>query len=59
MMALAISDPDCIMCGECMEACPTGAVDLAEGVIHDDMCIDCGACKEVCPNDAIFEPLYS
>ncbi|MBR3257754.1 MAG: 4Fe-4S binding protein [Eggerthellaceae bacterium] len=54
---LAVSE-ECNYCCECLEACPVGAVNLAEGNIDNDLCTECGACQEACPIDAIFEPLY-
>lgn len=41
---------NCIQCGECVGACPTGAarMDLA-GRIDRAICQRCGTCAEVCP----------
>ena len=41
---------DCIQCGDCVEACPTGAAQLdLPGRIDRVICKRCGTCAEVCP----------
>ena len=52
-MAYVIGE-DCVACGTCQSACPTGAI--SEGDIYKidpDVCISCGSCAEVCPSGAI------
>lgn len=41
---------DCIQCGDCVQACPTGAAQIdLPGRIDRAICKRCGACAEVCP----------
>lgn len=50
-----VDEATCTSCGECVEACPTGAITLADGRAHidDAACIDCGSCARACPQGAI------
>lgn len=46
----------CTGCAKCQSACPTDAIDGAEGYIHivfDNWCTKCGKCLESCPENAI------
>lgn len=45
----------CIRCGDCIAACPAGALSFDEqGVVRSDaLCTLCGRCAEVCPTEAM------
>lgn len=43
----------CVRCGQCVELCPTEAIDAAAPWITDaSRCISCGRCIAVCPHSA-------
>lgn len=51
---LIIAKKLCIGCGECLQACPSGALSLGEKVVVDEeACILCGYCYPICPQFAI------
>jgi len=56
-MAYVINTNDCVACGACADACPTGAVLVTDGAysIDQEKCVSCGACKEACPSGAVLE----
>ena len=46
-------DSLCVQCGECMQACPTGAMSLNPmPQVEADLCIVCQQCVRVCPEQA-------
>jgi ferredoxin len=56
-MILHMDKKACIGCGCCGEACPQGALELAEkAVLIEEHCIGCGACIEMCPTGALSLP---
>lgn len=43
----------CTRCGDCVDACPFGAINPAKATIIQEDCIRCGKCEPVCEFDAI------
>jgi len=44
----------CIDCGECLEACIYGFIQIEEGkAVIDPCCVTCGRCVDACPENAI------
>jgi len=54
-MATIVKTETCEGCGDCVEACPCGAIEMKENkaVIDSELCADCGACVDTCPTHAI------
>ena len=51
-----IDTEKCAGCGDCVEECPTGAVELAEGkaiIARPEDCNYCTDCESVCSHEAI------
>lgn len=48
-------DIKCIMCGNCIKACPKGAISVVDGMrnINRGKCDECQKCAEVCPSEGI------
>ncbi len=48
----------CDLCGDCLSACPNGALSIAEEhlMVDEEHCAYCGDCEEVCPKGAIALP---
>jgi len=45
----------CTGCGSCVDACPFGLIDIADGLASiGEGCNLCGACRDACPADAII-----
>ncbi|NWF56861.1 MAG: 4Fe-4S binding protein [Syntrophaceae bacterium] len=54
-----IDPAKCTGCGECIEECPTQAVELLEGkavIARPDDCCYCTNCESLCPEEAIRCP---
>ncbi|MFP4333147.1 MAG: ferredoxin III, nif-specific [Campylobacterales bacterium] len=57
----ALNKEDCIACGRCYKACPSGVMTLEEDededgedimfmvIVNDGECIGCKVCAKVCP----------
>ncbi|HAL45489.1 MAG: ferredoxin [Planctomycetes bacterium GWF2_42_9] len=47
----------CNKCGQCVDACPAGAIQITEDqvIIDADNCVECGFCIDECPQKAIEE----
>ena len=55
-----ILESDCEGCGDCVVACPEGALDLASQkayLARPEDCAYCGDCELLCPQGAIQLPL--
>lgn len=45
----------CLGLGSCVNACPFGAIEIANNLalVHRELCVGCGKCAEVCPRGVI------
>ncbi|MFP4501035.1 MAG: (Fe-S)-binding protein [Candidatus Hydrogenedentota bacterium] len=52
-----LTPADCVTCGRCVRACPTGALRLYGDALHlrAEQCIGCNVCASVCP-ERVFHP---
>ncbi len=50
-----VCEQGCIGFGDCMRACPFGAISLNDGrvTVCPDICMGCGKCKNACPKSLI------
>ena len=39
----------CVRCGKCVQGCPSGCIDIVNGVIDNERCIRCMNCVSACP----------
>lgn len=58
MPLLEIDKDQCIGCGNCIDACPVGALSLEGDVVTvNEKCNACGACLDACPVEALKLPV--
>ncbi|MBP2132562.1 Fe-S-cluster-containing hydrogenase component 2 [Methanomicrobium sp. W14] len=53
---VAVVDKDsCTGCENCVDACPSEAITMNDGIasVDKDKCVDCEACVDECPVEAI------
>ena len=52
-----IDRSSCNSCGDCLEVCPSDAIEYntdGKAVIDQSKCTSCGDCIKICPQGAIF-----
>ncbi len=54
-MPAVVDESKCEGCGECVDECPVGAIELNDTAhVDPELCTECGSCVDVCPNQAII-----
>ena len=56
MAEVTVDKDKCTGCGECVDNCPAGVLELVDGhsePVEMDECLACETCVEVCPEGAI------
>lgn len=55
MAAVTVNADDCLGCGVCVDACPSEALSVEDGVavVDEGSCVECGACMDECPVGAL------
>lgn len=56
VVTLKYNSEKCTGCGMCIEVCPHGVFEIADGkaaALDRDACMECGACAKNCPFSAI------
>ena len=51
--ARSVDEDKCIGCGQCVPACPWGAINVSQDSGKAFKCINCGVCAEGCPHGAL------
>lgn len=51
-----IDESLCVGCGVCVQACPTGAMRMVNGVaqVEQSLCRECEVCMQACPHGAVL-----
>ena len=43
----------CVKCGKCVQGCPSGCIDIVNGIIDNGRCVRCMNCISSCPLNSI------
>ena len=53
---IALIGGECVACGNCVGACPVGALSIYKGLyakVDGELCVGCGKCELRCPAGVI------